>query len=333
MRPRLLHAAAVAVALLPAPPVARGEEPSSPRGDLEVMEAVLDNAVRRVSRPSGAPFLGGAEASRGYRLNGYGAVFVVPPRALPGRSNVLVIHDGGPGATIMQWSEGEPPAVATHDDIEGALAQLRDRQRRIEREIQQSQDGRKRTREARQRDLEAIEAKVEALQREAERKRQEAERALEAAVREVRFRLAPQAEPAPAPGAAPMEAAVPGAPQAPPIPPAPALAPRAPAPPWRFWFNSAEDDDDARTPERVVRDVRNAVARVLEFQGPRLKAVRPEEFVTVAVDFVRPWGFFDDEARAAKTLIVRVRKKELEDREASRISADELHSRIEYVEY
>jgi hypothetical protein len=327
-------AAVLAVVLLPPPARARAQEASDARTELEVMEAVLDNAIRRVSRPSAAPFLGGGEASRGYRLRGYGAVFVVPPRALP-RGDVLVFH-GGPPAAFMQWSDEAAPAM---EDIEGALAQLRDQQQRLEREIQK-QEGRKGVRGARQRELQAIEAKVETLQREAERLRQDAERALEETVREFRFRMAsvppPPANPqeAPTPRVAPVADTppVPAAPTAPPAPIAPVAPVIAPAPPWRFWFNT-NDGGDPRTAEKVVSDVRAVVTQVLEAYGARLKVVRSEEFVTVAVDFVPQSGFFDEETRAEKTLIVRVRKKELEDRAASRIPPEELHKRIEYVEY
>jgi hypothetical protein len=328
MRGPAFVAAAITAALVPAPSPARAEEPADPRGEMEALEAVLDGAVARVSRPSAAPFLGGAEACRGYRLRGYGAVIVVPPRALPRRGNVLVFGDEMTHGTIVQWSEAAPPPLAPGESIEGALAELRDQQRQIESEIQSQQQGRKRTREARQRELKAIEAKVEALQREAERTRQEAERALEQAVRDVRVRLAPM----PASAPMPEEAAVPAMPAAPRAPATPPVPPSPPAPPWRFWFNTGQDDDP-RTPEKVVSDVRSVVTQVLESQGARLKGVRPDEFVTVAVDFVPQWGFFDEGARPEKTLIVRVRKKELEDREAGRIPVEELRKRIEYVEY
>jgi hypothetical protein len=248
---------------------------------------------------------------------------------LPRRGNVLVFGGReGPG-TIVHWSEEAPPPLAPGESIDKALADLRAQQRQIEGEIQSHQDGRTRTREARQRELKALEAQVEALQREAERTRQEAERALEQAVREVQFRLAPMPATAPASEVAAAAPAPPAAPRPPAIPPAP---PSPPAPPWRFWFDTGEGED-ARTPEKIVSDVRTAVTQVLETQGARLKAVRPDEFVTVAVDFVPQWGFFDEGVRPQKTLIIRVRKKELEDRAAGKLPAEELRKRIEYVEY
>jgi hypothetical protein len=334
---------AAIAALLPASVPARSEEPADPRGDLEALAAVLESAVARVSRPSAAPFLGGAEACRGYRLRGYGAVIVVPPRALPQRGNVLVFGGHAAPGTIVHWSQGAPAPVAPGESVEDTLAELQAQQRLIESEIQSQQDGRKRTREARQRELKAIEAKVEALQREAERTRQEAERALEQAVREVQFSLTPMPPTAPAPET-PVAAPAPETPTAPVSPataPTPPVAPRPPvmpappsppAPPWRFWFNTG-DDDDPRPAEKVVSDVRSVVTQVLESQGASLKAVRSDEFVTVAVDFVPQWGFFDEGARPEKTLIVRVRKKELEDRAAGKLPAEEFRKRIEYVEY
>ena len=58
---------------LPLPTAAQEVE----RADLERFEVALDRAVRKVSRPSAAPILGGAEACRGYHINGYGALFVL----------------------------------------------------------------------------------------------------------------------------------------------------------------------------------------------------------------------------------------------------------------
>jgi len=82
----------------------------------------------------------------------------------------------------------------------------------------------------------------------------------------------------------------------------------------------------------VIRDVRAAVTDVLEAHGARLQAIPPEEFVAVAVDFFsrapfNPWQ------RPTRTLVVRVQKKELDERQAGRLSPDEFRKRVEYVEY
>ena len=51
--------------------------------------------------PHAGILLGRSRSSRGYRLPGYGIVFVLTPRALPGDENVFVVrrphgHSGGP---------------------------------------------------------------------------------------------------------------------------------------------------------------------------------------------------------------------------------------------
>ena len=83
-----------------------------------------------------------------------------------------------------------------------------------------------------------------------------------------------------------------------------------------------------------------AVTQVLESHGPRLVLLRPEENVVVAVDFVPRSGRLlvglGPEARrprAARTLVVRVRKQELEARRDGALAPEELRKRIEYVEY
>jgi hypothetical protein len=313
---------------VPTATAARAQGPPDPRGELGDMEAVLDQVVRKVSEPAAAPFFGGGEASHAYRLAGYGALFVVPPRALPRAGKVVIVHRQEPEESVVEWSERAPAELAT-SDMERTMSELHDREVRIQREIQAQT--RSRSRENREKELRAIEEKVEALQREAQRARQDAERALEKAMqeamRDVQVRLTS--------GESVVAVAPPAPPSAPgPLPPPAAMAPLAPlppAPPWRFWFNS-EERDDPRGPERVVADVKAAVAQALETHGARLHSVRPDEFVTVAVDFVSPWGF-DDETRTEKTVIVRVRKRDLEERQAGKIASEELKKRFEYVEY
>jgi len=219
---------------------------------------------------------------------------------------------------VVEWSEEMPSEGAT-SDVQRAVSELQNREMRIQKEIQAQ--GRSRSRENREKELRAIEEKVEALQREAQRARQDAERALEKAMQEAMRDVQVRTPPAPLPPAGPPPPAAPVAP----------LAPLPPAPPWRFWFNS-DDRQDSRGPERVVADVKGAVAQALETHGARLSSVRPEEFVAVAVDFVSPWGF-DDETRSQKTVIVRVRKRDLEERQAGKITPEELKKRLEYVEY
>ena len=54
------------------------------------------------------------------------------------------------------------------------------------------------------------------------------------------------------------------------------------------------------------------MTQAVEAAGARLRSVKADEFVAVAIDFVSPWDF-EDGARADRTLIVRVRKRDLVD--------------------
>jgi hypothetical protein len=71
---------------------------------------------------------------------------------------------------------------------------------------------------------------------------------------------------------------------------------------------------------------------VVRTEGSRLRMLRPDERVVVAVDFVAQEGFVS-RTRPERTLVVRVKVKELQDRLAGRIQEDELERRIEVVEY
>jgi hypothetical protein len=178
-------------------------------------------------------------------------------------------------------------------------------------------------------DLQALEAQAAALQQAAETTREEAEVALEETSRELYRRLLAPTLGGPPPLLAPPLLT-------PPVPPAPAEAvasgqlPPPPVPPWRFWFDR-EEQDEPRSPERVLLEVRSAVTDVLESHGPALR-LGPEEFVVVVADFLSR-SAFATRTRPARTLVVRVRKGELADRAAGKLASDELRRRIEYSEY
>jgi len=77
-----------------AAPGAAPDSPSRPavtREALAALEAQLDRAVDRVSLPRVAGLLS-RDAARGYRLPGYGVVFVLTPRALPGEGRGVLVH-------------------------------------------------------------------------------------------------------------------------------------------------------------------------------------------------------------------------------------------------
>jgi hypothetical protein len=90
--------------------------------------------------------------------------------------------------------------------------------------------------------------------------------------------------------------------------------------------------EDTRTPNRVLNDVRAAVTSALESDGPAVRVVGPEEFLVVTVDFVSG-GVFDEPSVPQQTLVVRVRKRDLDERAAGRLPSDELQKRIEATTY
>jgi hypothetical protein len=179
-----------------------------------------------------------------------------------------------------------------------------------------------------ERELRAMQMQLEAMNREAEAMNLEAERALESVERNVRIRLE-----APSPPQAPEAPRPPVAPR-PPEALVAAEAPEAPLPPpWHFWFGTSETTDD-RPPDRIVADVQGAVTAVLEAVGGRLRTVPADESLLVAVDFLPPRGFdLEEPLGPVRSLIVKVKKRDLTDRSAGKISAEELRRRIEYTQY
>jgi hypothetical protein len=152
------------------------------REAMEQVEAGLDRAVDRVSVPHAALLLGRPGSARGYRLPGYGVVFVLTPRALPGNEGAFYV-------------------------LHGPRRRLRVESRRPEAEEEQR--------------IEALERQVLVLQYETEAARRAAEEDMERIVHDVRGRLAPApAEEPPPPPEAPSPPAPPAAVPAPaPMPP------------------------------------------------------------------------------------------------------------------
>jgi hypothetical protein len=329
-RPALLAAAPLAFGLSAARPAlpAEGGAPSL-RESIEALEARLDRAVSQVSRPAPGIVFGRAETARGYHLPGYGAVFVLTPRALPRESHLYVFSQrGAPPAGTARIRFRPHSAASKGEDPEAE-------------------------------ELLAIEEQVREFQREVEELRQSAERDFERFTRDLRGRFEPLPQsplPAglPAPPSAPQApvavvpqpAAPPTAGNAPavasaPAPdayPAPALpaaplppeAPLLPPPPWRNWFESGGAPDQ-RAPDEVIAGVRTAVIAILEGEGARLE-LAGDEHLAVAVDFV-PAGVFVSQARAARTVVIRARKRDLDARRAGKLSGEELRRRIEVSEY
>ena len=289
------------------------------------MEALLDTTVEQVSRPNPGFFLAGAPSCRGYLLEGYGFVFVLPARWLPVR----------PVGVRTRHIRPVPPHAA--HPAERAVAVNGSRH----------EPG-----------LDELEEQVEIFQREAEQQRAEAERAFEMMTRELRARLsqAQAASPRRAlPAVAPVDtpAAPGGAPDAPelvtapavPAPPKPSdpapprppsVGPLPPGAPWVFWGEARldEPEQEPKAPERLVADVRDAVVAALEAYGPGLTTLRADETISVVVDFVAGAPFIDDdEAQPSRSLTLRVRKRDLDDRRAGRLGPEDLRRKVEAAEY
>ena len=240
------------------------------------------------------------------------------------------------------------PAIATEEELEAGPPRLEELQRELEAQmteqmhaLQEAEQSLGEQERQMARHMEAqlheLQARMEAVRRDVERARMEAERQVEMRLAEPPVAVATSpAPPAPAPPAAPLppRAAVEPDAVAAPEPGPPVLPPA----PWQMWFN-IEEPADGRTGEAVIRDVKGAVTALLERQGAALHHLRPEEYVVVAVDFVpsamtvvgphlttlgRP---------ARKTLVVKARKRDLDERRAGRLGPDELRARIEYSEY
>lgn len=289
------------------------------RQEMEAFARALDGSVRQVQRVSLGGLLG-AEISRGYHLKGYGALFVLPPRLLsfPARERFLVM----PGLQVSgEWS------VEVHDDdLPPADANAPSGARAgSERGSRKKKDGSRPRPSVPEDDLRVLEEQARVLQQEAARSRQEAERMMEDFMREVRQGRAEGALGVPA--SAPEPPMPPEPPTAPTVP----LPPAPPAPPWSGWF-PANAGGEGVSPDKVLEGVRGAVTVVLERQrAPRV--VRPEEYVAVAIDFL-PGGFWvSGGLRPVKTVLVRVRRKEMDERQAGKLDAEEFRKRVEYQEY
>ena len=331
-----------------APSLASSQAGGAPHTELTAFGSALERAVAKVSRPGTLHLLGGAADVRGYYLDGYGAFFSVPPRALPAeRSAVVVWGTGGGGdqtfnLAIRELERGllriEPEEMRAaiesrlqalrrpERDARAAAATTEREEARQGREVT-DRDWRRLTAE-RERELRNLEAQAEVLQREAERIRAIGELHMERIEREIQLRLA--ASPAPASPARP-----PAPPEAPasslPEPPAPPERPLTP-PPWRFWFETAAQAEQPRSDKGVIAEVRGAVTDVLMAEGASLRQVRPEEFVAVAIDFVAP-AALGMTTQPRRTLVLRVKKKEIDEHRAGRLPAERLAQRIEAVEY
>lgn len=322
-------------AALSAAPAAVAQTAVPERTELKRFALVLDDAVGQVSRARPLPVFGTATVTRSYPVPGVGYFFVLPPQALPSERRVLVLRRSGavPQPAPRADTELTRRAVEAARIDRDAVPQAEEASRPAEAATPAARRAGTRPREL-DRELREVEELALAYQREVERMSRQAEeamarltQALREGRREIRIPVGP--------------IVVEGAPEAPAAPPppaagAPAAAPAAPLPPWRTWFELAEEPGLAAppAPERLIGDVRAAIVEAMESQGPTLRALRPEEHIVVAVDFVPRAALAGvRDVPGPKTLVVRARKRDLDARHAGRISADEMRQRIEVVEY
>jgi hypothetical protein len=328
----------------PAPPV---------REDLELLGTALENAVAKVSR---SPRTVGVSRSgpRGYRLPGYGAMIVLAPRALPApaapraASERQAAQAVASAADRLEQSLREVQSEEARQRIQRHLKALRETEaamrrpaapqaaaatpeptaaepspaprdlaaleRQMQEELVRQAEALNRAASARgEMDLamqEEIDRELRAMHERAEAFRLQAERALQQVHREARQRT---------PGAAPVA----DSPET-----SPTLIP------WQAWFDLEVEEPAApeASPEQVIEGVRAAITGVLESQGPRLKALGPDDVVAVAVDFI-PASRMSFRPSGQKTLLVRVARKHIDARQSGRISAEEFRKRVEVVEY
>jgi len=160
---RLVRAAVLAAISVPAAVEGRENARSAaPRGEgMDALEAQIARAVDQVSLPHAARLLGRVESARGYRLPGYGVVFVVAPRTLPGGGGqVYVLHGGAPGRhRVRVETRGNGASETGAGD-----------------------------------DVETFERQVLVLQQETEAARRAAEEEMEQLVQDIRVRVAPPSE-------------------------------------------------------------------------------------------------------------------------------------------
>jgi hypothetical protein len=264
------------------------------RTAMEGLERELESAVSRVSMPHAGILLGRPSSSRGYRLPGYGVVYVLAPRALPGNKQIFVLRGQGPG----------PGQVHAQHRVT-----LPGRGPEWEPEH-----------------VEELERQVLVLQHEAETRRRAAEEDMERIFEGIRVHLEAGEE------AETEDRDVNSPTGAQPLSPDAAPLEEMSEPPWKFWFQAEKAEREERSPERVIAAVRSAVIDALDARAGAVAGLGADEWVTVAVDFV-PGDLFSSHRRPTRTLIVRAREGDLAARAEGTLAAEELRNRVEVIEY
>jgi hypothetical protein len=171
-----------------------------------------------------------------------------------------------------------------------------------------------------------IERQLRLFNQQAEEFAAETERARQAAERDIWRRLGQQ----PPEGATVAAQAGAPPPAAQPVTPTPQGAMAAVMPPWVLWNDPM--DDATPDPKGVIQNVGAAVTTVLEQHGSRLHLLAPQEMVAVAIDFI-PATRIGAPARTARTLVVRAKKADIDQRASGQITPAEFRKRVDLVEY
>lgn len=297
---------ATAVWFVPAPSESQPYPPPESRKGMRKLEKLIGEAVSRVSRASVVPVLGAAESCRGYYLEGYGAFFVVSPRCLSAPAEPSMRRslpsDAALRETINRLQSRFDEAVAEEEKARLAKS-LKDLQEQLK--VLQARD-QTAVRERQEQEMKAFEAHVRLMQQEADRSRREAEQAMRQVADRLHMSRVAAGDGAPNPDA-------------------------SQTPPWHLWVDVEEPEE--RSPDRVIGDVKAAVVSVLKVHSGHLSFLRPEERVSVAVDFFRPTAFASC-GSPQKTLLIRTQRKTLDELLSPAAGGAPLSSdAIEYVEY
>jgi hypothetical protein len=189
------------------------------RDQLEGFGVALDRAVQAVSRPGTLHVLSGEHTSRGFYLKGYGAVFTLPPRALPPTHPPLETAQGKPSGSLVRALRDVEGSLAPEASepirqlLESRLQELgssnpvSDPTRPTDAAtpapppdwaaLQARLEARKQIERQRDQQLRTLEAQIEAFQRDAERMREQAERHMEELRRQIKTRNVSARQPSP----------------------------------------------------------------------------------------------------------------------------------------
>lgn len=309
------------VAALLAPLGARPAAAQQPQRDqIFRVSLSLDQAIGEVTRNAYAweftPSRG-----QGIVIPGYGLVFVLAPRPLPGENE---------GARIIRLRELPRRRALSPIDAR-ALSDM-------QQQLQAHEKVREEADLALARAMAALEQMARLRLVDSEGRLQQVAAPPEPPESPSNVRVPPPpAATAPVPPVVAAPAApAPAAPVAPaaPAPPAGFTEPIAPdmTPPWVNWLEAEGEDEPLPDPRQVLAQIRVAVTNVLAAEAPHLDFLRGDDQVVVAVNFV-PDGFFEMRRQPTKTLVIRAKKKDLVERASGRLSAAEFEKRTEVTEY